>query len=193
MPSRVDPVDPDQLSDDDVATRLREATAVYDDAAYFGAIAHQPTHLDNLLTLFEEFPRSDALTNELLELVRLKVADTNQCAYCATVRTSSVDVVEAKETAVFGQIDEDQLTEREYLAVALAEQLSDNPHRITDEFIERLKHAFGEAGFIELLLFTSLEVGLDRFTIALELDTTEESPYPSGLSYPFDSGQDSDQ
>ena len=105
------------------------------------------------------------------------------------MRTLDVrDEVADREDAVLSdEINSDQLTHREELAVTLADYFASNPHRITDEFIDSLQEAFGDAETIELLLFASLEVGLDRFCIALELDTTDASSYPTDLNYPHKS------
>jgi AhpD family alkylhydroperoxidase len=188
MSSRIDPLEPGETGDEVTDELLREANAVYEDSAYFGAIAHKPELFRRLLQLFDPFPDSDALDEELLEVARLAVAEANGCAYCATVRNKDVEeAVSEKERAVFGDPDaEDLLSDEERLAVELAERLSTEPHRITDEFVADLRESFGEEGFVELLLFVSLEVGLDRFTIALELTPDEKSPYPSDLEYPFE-------
>ena len=93
--------------------------------------------------------------------------------------------VAPREEAIFGDIDADTLTQREYLAVSLAEQLSETPHQITDEFFRDLREVYSEIEIIELLLFVSIEIGLDRFCIALELDTTDASSYPNDLTYPY--------
>jgi alkylhydroperoxidase family enzyme len=119
--------------------------------------------------------------------MRLKIAECHQCAYCATVRTLDVrEAVAHKEDAVFGTVDEEGLSREEYLAVRLAEQLSQDPHRLTGEFFDELRDVYTESEIIELLLFGSLEVGLDRFCIALELQTTDDSAYPDDLEYPLE-------
>lgn len=188
MTSRIDPVTPETASEEWLVDLLTEAEEEwYGDSAFFGAMAHQPTLCRGLVDVLGEFPRSEALSPELLELVRLKVADTHRCAYCATVRTRAVeDDVAPKEEAVFGDVDEERLDEREREAVELAELLSTDPHRLSDERFDALRETFGESALVELLLFVSLEVALDRFCIALTLDTTERSRYPTGLTYPFD-------
>jgi alkylhydroperoxidase family enzyme len=191
MPSRIEHVRRGDAADGSVNELLREAEeGWYGDAAFFGVMAHQPTLLERIVSVFRVFPQSEQLSPETLELMRLKIADLHRCAYCATVRTVSVrDDVSPKEEAVFGKIDSGPLTRREELAVRLAEGMSTDPHRITDEFFDELRAAFDDATLIELLLFVSLEIGLDRFCIALTLDTTEESRYPSGLEYPFERSQ----
>lgn len=192
MPDRIPIVEPGESTDEAVNDLLREATEDwYEDAAFFGAMAHQPTIFKRLIDALGSFPQSDELSPALLELVRLRVAKCHECAYCGTVRTTDVrDEVEPKEAAVLSdEIDENALTHRESLAVQLADAMSTDPHRITDSFFANLRDAFSTDALVELLLFCSLEVGLDRFTIALELDTTGDSPYPTGLEYPLSDPQ----
>lgn len=189
MASRIDPIAPGEASNEEVNRYLREAAeGWYEDSAFFGAMAHQPVLLKRLVAALRRFPESDALDTELLELIRLRVAAVHQCAYCGTVRTQEVkEAVAPKEEAIFSEeIDTDALTRREALAVRVADEMSKDPQEMTDEFFDELRMEFTDEEIIELLLFAGLEVGLDRFCIALRLDTTEDSPYPSGLEYPLD-------
>ena len=151
-------------------------------------MAHQPRLLKRLVRTFRLFPRSDAIDSETLELMRLRVAAVHGCAYCGTVRTWDVkDAVEPKEDAVFAErIDASELTRREELAVRVADYMSRDPQEMPAEFFDELREEYSEEAIIELLLFAGLEVGLDRFCIALRLDTTEASPYPTGLEYPLE-------
>lgn len=52
---------------------------------------------------------------------------------------------------------------------------------VDDECFEDLSDVYLDTEIIELLLFATIEIGLDHFCIALELDTTERSPYLSEL------------
>ncbi|WP_254544064.1 carboxymuconolactone decarboxylase family protein [Halomarina pelagica] len=189
MPSRIDVIEPHEAEDEAVGALLRDARdGWYGDAAFFGAMAHRPELFERIAAVFEAFPRSERVDAATLELMRLRVAAVNRCAYCATVRTREVaDDVASKEDAVLcGTADLDALDDREALAVRLADAFASDPHAITDDLIDDLRDAFGEEGLVELLAFAALEVGFDRFCIALQLDTTEESEYPTGLRYPFD-------
>lgn len=191
MPSRINPVEPGESDDEEVNKILQESEeGWYKDSAYFGAVAHQPRLLKRLVRTFRLFPRSNLIDAETLELMRLRVAAVHGCAYCGTVRTWEVkDAIEPKEDAVFAdEIDTSELTQREELAVRVADYMSRDPQEIPDEFFDELKEEYSEEAIIELLLFAGLEVGLDRLCIALRLDTTEKSPYPTGLEYPLDRG-----
>lgn len=189
MTGRPEPIAPGEADDEEVEEILRESEeGWYRDSAYFGAVAHQPRLLKRLVRTFRLFPRSDAIDAETLELMRLRVAAVHGCAYCGTVRTWEVrEAIEPKEDAVFGEeIDVDALTRREELAVRIADYMSRDPQAIPDEFFDELGEEYEEETVVELLLFAALEVGLDRFCIALRLDTTEKSPYPTGLEYPLE-------
>lgn len=191
MTARINPIKPGESDDEEVNEILQESqTGWYKDSAYFGVVAHQPRLLKRLVRIFRLFPRSDSIDAETLELMRLRVAAVHGCAYCGTVRTWEVkDTIEPKEDAIFGdEIDTSELTRREELAVRVADYMSRDPQDIPDEFFDELREEYSEDAIIELLLFTGLEVGLDRLCIALRLDTTEESPYPTGLEYPLDRG-----
>jgi len=187
MSGRPDSIRTGEADDSEVNDLLETAKENYGDAAYFGAMAHTPELFKRILDTFEVFGQGECIDGALLELMRLKIAECHQCAYCATVRTLDVrEAVAHKEDAVFGTVDEDSLTQGEYLAVRLAEQLSEDPHRLTEEFFDELRDVYTESEIIELLLFGSLEVGLDRFCIALELQTTDDSAYPDDLEYPLE-------
>jgi alkylhydroperoxidase family enzyme len=188
MSPRPEPRDPEDVDDERIRELLEEAeTGWYGDSAFFGAMAHCPELFEHIVAAFESFGRGANVDTALLELMRIKVAETHQCAYCATVRTLEVrEAVAPKEDAVFGDVDEAELSRREYLAVSLAEGLSTDPHRLSDDFFAELGEAFTEQEIVELLLFASLEVGLDRFCIALELQPTDESAYPDDVDYPLE-------
>lgn len=191
MPSRIEPVEPGQADDDRANQILAESEeGWYKDSAYFGVLAHLPRFMRRLVATVRLFPSSDQLDAETLELMRLRVAAVHGCAYCGTVRTWEVkEEVAPKEDAIFAEeIDTSALTRREELAVHVADYMSRDPQTMPDRFFEELRGEYTDETILELLLFAALEVGLDRFCIALRLDTTDRSPYPTGLAYPLDRG-----
>ncbi|SEP08042.1 hypothetical protein SAMN04487948_11343 [Halogranum amylolyticum] len=187
MPSRIEPLSPTDVEDNELRQLLEETQdGWYQETAFFGAMAYVPDLLERIYSLFAVFPVNEQIDLELLELMRLRIATVHECAYCATVRTVAVeDTIAEKEDAVMrSEIDEQPLTTREVAAVRLADSLAENPQRLSDTEFTALQEPFTEEEFIELLIFASIEVGFDRFCIALRLDTTTESDYPSGLEYP---------
>ncbi len=111
MPSRINVLEPGDSDDPDVNDLLRESeVGWYGDTAFFGAMAHRPELVKRLVSVFEAFSEG-GIEPSTLELMRLKIATYNECAYCSTVRTKAVeDDVAPKERAVFGDtIDTDRL------------------------------------------------------------------------------------
>jgi|APHM01.1.fsa_nt_gi hypothetical protein len=185
--ARIEPLTSDTATSVDVAALVEQTADVYGDTAFYGVMGRQPALLKRLIDLLGAFPQSEGIDGTLLELMRLKVADVHRCAHCGTVRVRDVrDDVAPKEAAVLGELDETALSDREAAAVHLAAYMSWDAHAISDDFFHELRACFIKKEVTELPLFLSLEVGFDRFCIALQLDTTDDSPYPGELDYPMD-------
>ena len=77
----------------------------------------------------------------------------------------------------------DQLDEREALAVALAERMALDPHTVTDEFFSSLKEHFSEDEIVEMVFACGIFNWGNKFNITMQLDSTAESAYESGMEY----------
>lgn len=91
--------------------------------------------------------------------------------------------VEPKEVCILQKIDESGLNEREALAVKLAERIARDPHSVDNQFFEQLKQHFSEDEIVELVFACGIFNWGNKFNITMNLDTGEESPYGSGLTY----------
>ena len=191
MSSVVTSIKPGESPDDEVNKLLQDAVdGWWNDSAMFGAIAHQPDLLKTIIPVFEAFFMAGRIPPHMFELMRLKTGEINRCTYCATVRAAGVrDQVGPKEEAVFGEIDEGQLSKREYLGIKLAEYMAGDPNYIPDEFYDSLRAEFSEAEIVELIFGCSVFNFGNKFNITMRLDATEESKYPTGLTYPLDKAQ----
>ena len=162
------------------------------DSAMFGVLARQPSLLKTIVPVFASFFMAGRIPPQLFELMRLKTGEINRCAYCATVRTAGIrDQVAPKECAVMGKIDEKALSRREYLAVRLAEYMAGDPNSIPDSFYQELKAEFADEEIVELVFACAIFNFGNKFNITMRLDTTEESEYPKGMAYPFETAQNS--
>lgn len=86
MPSCIEHVRPGDAADGTVNDLLREAEeGWYGDAAYYGAMAHQPALFKRMGSVIETFPQQGQLSPQTRELVWLKITEVHQCAYCTTV------------------------------------------------------------------------------------------------------------
>ncbi|MDH3476516.1 MAG: hypothetical protein OEM59_22785 [Rhodospirillales bacterium] len=191
MSSVVQPLKPGESPDAAVNDLLQQAKeGWWNDTAMFGVIARQPDLLKTIVPVFAAFFMAGRIPPHMFELMRLKTGEINRCTYCATVRAAGVrDEVGPKEGAVFGEIDESALTRREYLGVRLAEYMAGDPNYIPDPFYDELKAEFSEEEIVELIFACSVFNFGNKFNIAMRLDATEESKYPTGLKYPLEAAQ----
>ncbi len=187
MPSQVTPLKAGESPDPEVNKLLQDAVdGWWNDSAMFGVIARQPDLLKTIVPVFAAFFMAGRIEPYLFELMRLKTGEINQCTYCATVRAAGVrEDVAPREAAVFGDIDASQLSSREVVAVRLAEYMAGDPNYIPDAFYDELKAEFSEDEVVELVFGCSIFNFGNKFNITMKLDSTEESKYPTGLSYPL--------
>lgn len=192
MPSRVEPLDPGESGDDAVNDILEQfEDGWWADTAMMGTIGHVPPLLKTIVPVFEAFFAGGRMEPHIFEMMRLKTGEINRCAYCASVRSQSVrDEVGPKEDALFGDIDVEEFTAREHLAVELAEQMGGDPNYITDEFFEQLRSEFTEEEVIELVFACSIFNWGNKYNITMTLDADEDSQYPTGLEYPLEDPDD---
>ena len=187
MASVIEPIGPGQSPDTKVNELLEQARdGWWNDTAMFGVIARQPDLLKTIVPVFEAFFMAGRIPAYMLELMRLKTGEINRCAYCATVRAAGVrDDVRPKESAVFGEIDRGAFSTREYLGIKLAEYMGGDPNYIPDAFYEELKAEFTEEEIVELIFACSVFNFGNKFNITMRLDTTAESKYAKGMTYPL--------
>lgn len=192
MPSRVEPLEPGESDDEEVNEILHEfEEGWWADTAMMGTIGHEPSLLKSIIPVFEAFFAGGRIDPHIFEMMRLKTGEINRCAYCASVRSQSVrDEVGPKEDALFGEIEGDEFSPRERLAVELAEQMAGDPNYITDEFFEELGEEFTDDEIVELVFACSIFNFGNKFNITMTLDADEGSQYPTGLEYPLEDPDD---
>ena len=90
-----------------------------------------------------------------------------------------------KEEAVFERQPQasDTLNEREAMAVSLAERIALDPHTVTDEFFESLRDHFTDDEIVEMVFACSIFNWGNKFNITMNLDSSPESAYPTGMEY----------
>jgi alkylhydroperoxidase family enzyme len=121
------------------------------------------------------------------EAARIRTAQINGCAVCQAWRTErDVPVIFGMESGVRGpQPDDafhaaiaewresDLFSERERLALELAEGMGENPHGIaaSEDFWARMKAAFSDNEIVDLSYCLAAWIGLGRATHVLGMDT----------------------
>ena len=77
----------------------------------------------------------------------------------------------------------DQLTEREALAVSLAERIALDPHTVTDEFFDRVREHFTDDEIVEMVYACGIFNWGNKFNITMKMDASEDSEYDAGMEY----------
>ena len=75
------------------------------------------------------------------------------------------------------------LTEREAVAVSLAERMAVDPHTIDDTFFAKLKEQFSEDEIVELVFACGIFNWGNKFNITMHMDADAGSEYPTNLEY----------
>ena len=75
------------------------------------------------------------------------------------------------------------LTEREALAVRLAERIALDPHTVDDAFFAQLQEQFGDEEIVELVFACGIFNWGNKFNITMHMDADEASEYAKNLEY----------
>lgn len=189
MATRVKPLRAGESNDERVNEILAgvEAGGWWADPAMFGTIAHRPELLKAIVPTFEAFFAKGLVEPHIYELMRLKTGQINDCAYCMAVRTQGVkDTVQSKEHAMLEHQPEpsDVLTEREAVAIQLAERIALDPHTVDKRFWTKLSGVFTEDEIVELVFASGIFNWGNKFNITMQMDAEPDTEYlTTGLEY----------
>lgn len=103
-----------------------------------------------------------------------------------TVRSTAVrGIVSKKEAAIAKSQPEpgEDLTDREALAVQLAERMALDPHTVDDGFFSGLRKVFSDDEIVELVFACSIFNWGNKFNITMHMDTEESGTYETHLEY----------
>ena len=107
------------------------------------------------------------------ELVRMRVAQINDCTVCLAWRTPAAiaaGITEEQLASVADFADADFYSPQEKVAIEYAQSFSTDSANIDDEFIARLAEHFSSADIIELTLVIGKYIAFGRFMQVLGLD-----------------------
>ncbi len=102
------------------------------------------------------------------------------------VRTVAVrDAVGPREAAcaVHQPQPGEHLSVREALGVSLAERIALDPHTVTDDFFAQLRQHFSDDEIVEMVYACGIFNWGNKFNITMNLDSSEESEYETGMTY----------
>jgi alkylhydroperoxidase family enzyme len=185
---RISEITPDEVADDELSAVLKESEKLAGDATLQGIVARRPEIFEGFQAFIGAALRGEnsEIEPHIKELMRLKSAEINRCTYCSTVRVQDVrDDVAPLEEDILGEFADDNLTERETLAVEFAEQMGREPNQISDAFFEELRAEFTGDEIVELVLTECVYKMGHTISNTLQVGTSEDNDYPTELDYPL--------
>lgn len=108
------------------------------------------------------------MPRRLHELVRMRVAEINQCVLCMQWRNQWCD--DESLAAVSDYATSELFTDAERTAIEYAERFSTDSANIDDAFMDRLKTHFTSAEIVDMTLVIGKYVAMGRFMQVLDLD-----------------------
>lgn len=147
----------------------------------FRTMAHRPEIFETIITHMEAVLNTGTLPKALKELVIVRTSQLNRTPYCLASHTAicrklgwSDQQLRAMEQAP-GEADFDtaNFTERERVAIHLAEIMTVDAHGYSAEEFARLRSFFAEGEIIELMAAIGLFNYFNRFNDLLQMEPTQ--------------------
>jgi AhpD family alkylhydroperoxidase len=131
--------------------------------------------LANAVGVYDAAVWCSALDWRLHELVRMRIAQINECTVCLSWRTPQAEaagVTDELLTSVHLAGDVDGYTDAERVALEYAARFCRDSARIDDALVARLREHFDDGEIVELRLVIAKYMAFGRFMQVLGLDQT---------------------
>ncbi len=154
-----DELDPEIL---EFIDQIEETTG---DSTAMRVLARRPQMVKDFAAFYWPLQTEGLINRKLVELVRLSVAQVNQCPNCLAARyQDSID--DGLTEQLVSQLPEaertGEFTDREKAAIILARKLAKDHFSVTDEDFERLYEHFSVDEVVELNMLIAQFVGIGR-------------------------------
>ena len=129
--------------------------------------------LAQAVAVYDQAVWNSRLDWRLHELVRMRIAQLNECTVCLSWRTpQAVDagITEGLLLGVHRYAETDDYTPAERVAIEYAERFCTESARIDDDVLSRLREHFDAGAVVELTLVIAKYLAFGRFMQVLGLD-----------------------
>lgn len=145
------------------------------DSTAMRAVAHRPDIVDAFAPFYWKLQMEGLLDRKLIELVRLAIAQINQCMNCLGSRyQDSIDQGLTEEmVAALPNVERSLLfTDREKAAIVFAQKMASNHFSVGDEDFARLHKHFSEQEIVELGFDVAQFIGIGRLFAVIDATNT---------------------
>ena len=141
----------------------------------FRTMAHRPEIFETIIAHMEAVLNTGTLPKALKELVIVRTSQLNRTPYCLASHTAicrKLGWTEEQLGALESKAASTTFTEREQVAIHLAEVMTLDAHGYTQEHFERLRGFYNEGEVVELMAAIGLFNYFNRFNDVLEMEPT---------------------
>ena len=142
----------------------------------FRTMAHRPEIFETIIAHMEAVLNTGTLPKALKELVIVRTSQINQTPYCLASHTAIARKLgwsELQLEALGDARSSEAFSEREQVAIHLAEVMTRDPHHYSDADFARLRSHFSEGEVVELMAAIGLFNYFNRFNDLLQMEPTQ--------------------
>ncbi|MEI9977694.1 MAG: carboxymuconolactone decarboxylase family protein [Edaphobacter sp.] len=142
----------------------------------FRTMAHRPEIFETIIAHMEAVLNTGTLPKALKELVIVRTSQLNRTPYCLASHTTIARKLgwsEAQITALHDASHSGEFTEREKVAIHLAEVMTLDAHSYSEAEFARLRSFYSEGEVVELMAAVGLFNYFNRFNDLLQMEPTQ--------------------
>jgi uncharacterized peroxidase-related enzyme len=141
----------------------------------FRTMAHRPEIFETIIAHMEAVLNTGTLTKALKELVIVRTSQLNRTPYCLASHTAICRRLgwSDAQLAALDQPASGDFTDREKVAIHLAEVMTLDAHGYSDADFNRLRSFFSEGEVVELMAAIGLFNYFNRFNDLLQMEPTQ--------------------
>jgi len=159
--------------DETTRNNVEEMEAKGLDTSTIRGLANSQELFNSYFQFYYPARQGRSLSEELIEMVRLRIARHNDCFTWLNVRLlqSAGDLTEQKISQLDLDKPLDSFNEAEKLAIEYADRLATDHHNMNDEFFDRLKTQYNDEQVLELGMMIGQFIGFGRLLMVLDLES----------------------
>lgn len=169
--TRVRLLEDHEIEDAELLATIQQMQELTGDTTAMRVYAHRPDIMKSFMPFYIQLQTQGMLSRKLIELVRLGIAQINQCSACLSARydDSIVEGLTEEMVDALWDVDgSDLFTEREKTAIVFGQKMARDHYSVTDDDFERLYRSFSEKEVVELLMDVAMFIGIGRMFAVID-------------------------
>lgn len=153
-------------------------SGLYDKRSLYTEVRmHNPELVESQNRYHRDLMECGFVDEELFEYVMVVVAQANECDYCASSHRENLVKIEGLDEETVASIrngDYSDLSEQQERILKFAEQVAENPHRITEDHVDALREVgLDDADVLQLLAIVGKCSTANLINTALDVDPAD--------------------